>query len=196
MKKKDNYESMDTNRDIRTNKSRPNQNLSIDKDAGGELHSNKRSGSTRRSGCRLCDKGDDGRDETPVPQDHSGETTDTRRTKLKPIETKSFYDKEGIYYSANNLWKVWKFIPNKRYGDTKLETAYIRVVRVHNLLHKLYKSAEAMQDVEALRSLKKQQAITIEVMRILQQEILIERGWDRKELQQQENERLWEQKIW
>jgi hypothetical protein len=50
--------------------------------------------------------------------------------------------------------------------------------------------------VEAMKSLKKQQAITIEVMRILQQEILLERGWDRHELQQQETNRLWDQKIW
>jgi len=186
---------MDTRELNKTNRGRPDQNLPSTKDAGATIRTNQQ-GDDGRSGSGLCDQGDAGRDEEAVSKDNQSSTTETRRNKLKPIETKTFYDKEGIYYSSNNLWKVWKFIPNKRYGDTNLETAYIRVVRCHNLLHKLYQSSEATQDYEAMKSLKKQQAITIEVMRILKQEILIERGWDRFELQQQETERVWDQKIW
>lgn len=187
---------MDSRKFNKDDTRRPDQDLSATEDVSRTICSSKGYGNDGGSGSGLCNQGDAGRDEEAVSQDTESDPTKTRRNKLKPIETKSFYDKDGIYYSANNLWKVWKFIPNKRYGDTRLETAYIRIVRINNLLHKLYKNAEVLQDVEALRSLKKQQAITIEVMRILQQEILIERGWDRKELQQQENERLWEQRIW
>lgn len=196
MKRKGKDESMDSRRFNKNNTGRPNQNLSSIEDAGGAVCPSKEHGDVGGSSSGLCDQRDAGRDEEAVSQDCEGETTNTRRNKLKPIVTKTFYDQQGIYYSSNNLWKVWKFIPNKRYGDTKLETAYIRIVRCHNLLHKLYKTAEQAQDVEAMKSLKKQQAITIEVMRILQQEILLERGWDRHELQQQETNRLWDQKIW
>lgn len=187
---------MDTNRTFRTNKSRPNQNLSINKDAGGELRSNKRLTSIRRSGGRLCDKGDDGRDETPVSQDHSGETTETRRTKLKPIKNNSLHDLSGIYYSSNTLYIVKNFLPSEYWAETDLEITYLRVLQINKLIHTLYVKAERKNSMEDMMNLRAQQAIVIEVLRILKQQILIERGGDKNIIQQQEDERIWERKLW
>ena len=187
---------MDSRKFNKDNTRRPDQDLSATEDVSRTICSSKGHGSDGGSGCGLCNQGDAGRDEKAVSQDTESDPTKSRRNKLKPIETKTFYDKYGIYYSSNNLWQVWKFIPNKRYGDTRLETAYIRIVRIQNLLHKLFESSMAMADAQAIELIRHQQAVSIEVLRILKQEILIERGWDRKELQQQETERIWDQKIW
>ncbi len=187
---------MDTNRTIRTNKSRPNQDISINQDARGALLSNKRHASIRGSGGRLCDKGDDGRDETPVPQDHSGETTESGRTKLKPIKNNSLHDLSGIYYSSNTLYIVKNFLPSEYWAETDLEITYLRVLQINKLIHTLYVKAERKNSMEDMMNLRAQQAIVIEVLRILKQQILIERGGNKNIIQQQEDERIWERKLW
>ena len=187
---------MDTNRINRTNKSRPNQNLSINQDAGGELRSNKRLISIRGSGGRLCDKGDDGRDETPVPKGGEDASPSPRRTKLKPIKNNSLHDLSGIYYSSNTLYIVKNFLPSEYWAETDLEITYLRVLQINKLIHTLYVKAERKNSMEDMMILRAQQAIVIEVLRILKQQILIERGGDKNKIQQQEDERIWERKLW
>ena len=187
---------MDSNRNTTGNKGRPNPHISITQDARGALLSSKRPTSIRGSGGRLCDKGYDGRDETPVPQDHSGDTTETRRTKLKPIKNNSLHDLSGIYYSSNTLYIVKNFLPSEYWAETDLEITYLRVLQINKLIHTLYVKAERKNNMEDMMILRAQQAIVIEVLRILKQQILIERGGDKNIIQQQEDERIWERKLW
>ena len=187
---------MDTQRNTTGNRSRPNQDLPAAKDAGGTLLSNKRHASIRRSGCRLCDLGDDGRDETPVPKGGEDASPSPKRTKLKPIKNNSLHDLSGIYYSSNTLYIVKNFLPSEYWAETDLEITYLRVLQINKLIHTLYVKAERKNSMEDMMILRAQQAIVIEVLRILKQQILIERGGNKNIIQQQEDERIWERKLW
>ena len=197
MRKKDSYEgdaSKDSNRTAQENRARPNQDISATEDVSRTICSNKGQGDDGRTSSRLCDHGDDGRDEEAISKDQESSPAKARRTKLKPIRVNSFYDTSGIYYSANQFWKVWKFIPHNR-PYTKLEVAYVRIQKLQALLHSLYESGVRRNDFDSVYGAKHQQAGIVEALRILQQEILLERGFDRERLITQENERIWEQDI-
>jgi len=187
---------MDSESTIKTNKRRPNKNLPSIEDTGGKLRSSKRPETSRGSGCRLCNSGDDGGDETPVPQGGEDARPKTRGTKLKPIKNNTLYDLSGVYYSSNTLYVVKNFLPSEYWAETDLEITYLRVLQINKLIHTLYVKAERKNSMEDMMNLRAQQAIVIEVLRILKQQILIERGGDKNNIQQQENERIWERKLW
>ena len=194
-KDKRNYETMDTNSTNKTNRRRSNQDVSTIEDVSSAICSDieGRLGEGQQL-CRLCNSGDADGDETSVSKGGEDARSKTRRTKLNPIRVNSFYDTSGIYYSANQFWKVWKFIPHNR-PYTKLEVAYVRIQKIQALLHSLYESGVRRNDYDSVYGAKHQQAGIVEALRILQQEILLERGYDREKLITQENERIWEQDI-
>lgn len=199
MKKKDNYEgdtSLDTSRSNQENRTRPDQDLPSVEDVSGTICSNKGHGDDGRSSSGLCDSWYAGRDEETISKDQESREAKARRNQLKPIINKSFYDETGLYYCSNTFYRTWDFLKSAKRGETRLETAYLRVVATGNLLHSLFESAEKLRDPHSMTMVKHQKAAIVEILRILQQEILIERGTPKEEIAKQEAERLWEQKIW
>ena len=187
---------MDTNGTNQENKTRPDQDLPSVEDVSGTICSNKGRGDDGRSSSGLCDRWYVGRDEETISRDQESREAKARRNQLKPIKNKSFYDDIGLYYCSNTFYRTWDFLKSAKRGETRLETAYLRVAGVSNLLHSLFQTAEKLRDPHSMTMVKHQRAAIIEILRILQQEILIERGTPREEIAKQEAERLWEEKIW
>jgi len=184
---------MGSNKNIRDDKVKPGFDLPVVVAPDGTIRHRDYWRSGRHQSREI--RPDDRWDANGVAESDASSETDTgesRRDKLIPLTVKSHFDERGIHYSANTFWRVWNFIPHRR-PQTPLEVAFVRVQKVQALLHSLYENGVKRNDYDAVYSAKHQQAGIVEALRIIAQEIALERGADKSKMEEQEKTREWEE---
>jgi predicted HAD superfamily Cof-like phosphohydrolase len=106
------------------------------------------------------------------------------------IKTTTLHDDYGVYPVNHMLFKREKIYETGK-PVSVLEITYERILKLHNLIDKLRNRAIRRNNNEAQIYLTYQRSALSETLRIVYQQILIERGIDPQAIQEKENERKW-----
>ena len=107
------------------------------------------------------------------------------------IKTNSLTDQYGLLPVNHDLYRREK-VYLSGVPETQLEVTYERILKLHNHLDKIRNTAIRQRRNDASIALTYQRSALTEVLRIIFQEILLDRGADEKTIQQKEDNRKWE----
>jgi len=102
----------------------------------------------------------------------------------------TLHDDYGVYPVNHMLFKREKIYETGK-PVSVLEITYERILKLHNLIDALRNAAIKKHNGEAQIYLTYQRSALSEALRILYQQILIDRGTDPQTIQKKENERKW-----
>jgi len=111
--------------------------------------------------------------------------------KLRKIRTNTMHDAWGCYPVSHFLYRrELIFKDTKRQPVTRVEMAYDRVLSLHNMIDQIAKwNIKLSGEADALSALTYQRAVLTEALRIIYQEIQLERGYDFDKMQKEEKDR-------
>ena len=107
------------------------------------------------------------------------------------IKTNTLYDEHGLHPVDHNLYRRENVYLYRGCPSTLAEESYDRILTLHNLIDKLRNKAHKGRRYEQVINLTYQRAALSEALRILYQQILLDRGNDEKTIQEKENKREW-----